>query len=155
TLAIAPVTLPPLPIFAWAYYDPRELGGAIDAPNAAERACIAMFRERGVLLSPDLPASAWPARKELIGDSPVIPAVISDDRAKAHGDVRAWLAAVAGSYQVPFAIPIDEPHTGEARTRVRVLADAARDAGSGPGRFLFAVTDAPHPEYGSSVDLYI
>ena len=39
-LTIAPVTLPPLPIRAWAYEDPREIGWT----GADERACIALFR---------------------------------------------------------------------------------------------------------------
>src|SRR4051812_45365020 len=77
-----PVTMPPLPLDVWAYYDPRQLGGALDAPNDAERACIAMFGEHGVLLSPDLPPEAWPARKDLV-PTPWIPAVIPEDPAAA------------------------------------------------------------------------
>jgi hypothetical protein len=160
-LDIVRVTLPPLPIDAWAYYDPRELvwaglgSGTLATPSEQERACIAMFRAHGVLLSPDLPPSAWPARRELLDGSPFVPAVVSDDPSKVGDDVRAWVAETAGTGQVPFAIPIDEPHTTEARGKVRALADAARAAGGGPGTFLFAVTDEPHAEYGDAVDLYI
>jgi len=145
SLHVAPVALPALPLDVWAYYDPRELAGSLDAPNDAERACIAMFAQRGVLLSPDMPPSAWPARKELVPTT-YVPAVISG-----ADDVRAWLA------QAPdrdvFAIPIDEPGTPEARAKVVALAKTVREAGG--GKFLFAVTDTPHPEYGDLVDLYI
>jgi hypothetical protein len=160
-LDIDRVTLPPLPLGAWAYYDPRELqwahlgSGTLDAPSAEERACIAMFRTRGVLLSPDLPSSAWPARQVLLDGSPFVPAAITDDPNKVGDDVRAWIAATQGTGQVPFAIPIDEPSTDAARERVRTLADAARAAGAGAGRFLFAVTDEPREVYGDAIDLYL
>ncbi len=178
TLAISPVTLPPLPETVWAYYDPRELdwaklgtgtfdrtaspfGGAagrgqaptVDAPSPEERACIAMFAERGVLLSPDLPIAAWPARKQLV-TTPFVPARISDDPARVGDDVRAWIAATQGTGQVPFAIPIDEPHGAEALASVRALAQSVRAAGGGAGRFVYAVTADPSAELGD-VDLVI
>ena len=155
TLTVAPVALPPPPVAVWAYYKAQELGGTDETPSDAERQCIAMFRARGVLLSPDLPPAAWPARKDLLAGSPFVPAVISEDLAHTRQDVAAWIAQTQGTGQVPFAIPIDEPHTAAARTKVRALAEAAHAAGGGPGRFLYAVTDEPHPEYGSAVDLYI
>jgi hypothetical protein len=159
-LEISRVALPRIPMRVWAYYDPRELvwahlgSGTVAAPSEAERACIAMFRDHGVLLSPDMPASAWPARRALLDGFPYVPAVIADDPAKAGDDVRAWLAATAGTGQVPFAIPIDEPHTAKDRAKVRALADVVRASGAGE-RFLFAVTDEPHDEYGSAIDLYV
>jgi len=155
TLAIAPVVLPPPPIAAWAYYDAHELGGVDEAPSDRERACIAMFRARGVLLSPDLPVAAWPARRALLAGSPLVPAVVADDPARIGDDVRAWIAATDGTGQLPFAIPIDEPHDARARERVRALGEAAHAAGAGPSRFLFAVTDDPRPEYAGAVDLLI
>ncbi len=157
-LAIAPVELKPT-LRVWAYEDPRELGWAglgdsrLDAPSAAERACIAMFHERGVMLSPDLPIEAWPARKELLVGFPFVPAVIPDEPAKEEEPVRAWIAATQGTDQVPFAIPIDEPHTPEARARVSALAGAVHAAGGGPGKFLYAVT--ADRDDRSPVDLYI
>ena len=150
SLSVAALELPPLPLDVWAYYDPRELGGTVDAPNDAERACIAMFAEHGVLLSPDMPPSAWSARKDLV-PTHYVPAVIPDDPATAPDAVRAWLAE-APAREV-FAIPIDEPRTPEARAKVRALAESVRTAGG--GRFHYAVTDEPHPEYGDLVDLYI
>jgi hypothetical protein len=160
-LTIARVTLPQLAPTVWAYEDPRELGWAglgessADAPSAAERACVAMFRARGVLLAPEVPASAWPARKDLVTGTPFVPAEIPDDPARVGDAVRAWIALTSGTGQLPFAIPIDEPRTPEARAKVRTLAEAARAAGAGPGRFLFAVTDEPRPEYGDAIDLYV
>lgn len=164
TLEAAPVTLPPLPRSVWAYEDPRELawqsGAPVDRarvaqPSDAERACIAMFRAHGVLLAPDLPLAAWPAYKELVDGFPYIPAVISDDPAKVGDDVRAWIEATRGTGQIPFAIPIDEPRTPEARAHVIALAKAVRAAGGGPTTFRYAVTDSPRPEYGDLIDLYI
>ncbi len=159
TLAISPVTLPPLPATVWAYYDPRELGwaklgtGTLEAPSPEERACIAMFAEHGVLLSPDLPIAAWPARKPLVPTS-FVPARVSDDPARVGDDVRAWIAATEGTGQVPFAIPIDEPHGADAMATVRTLAREVRAAGGGAGRFIFAVTADPSSELGD-VDLVI
>jgi hypothetical protein len=166
TLTIAPVTLPPPRLEAWAYFDQRELAWAAGdraqpakatprPPSAGERSCIEMFRAHGVLLSPDLTVDLWPARKELLFGFPHIPAKIPDDPAKAGEAVRAWIAATEGTGQVPFAIPIDEPRTPDARKRVRALAEVVRGAGGGPGKFRFAVTDSPRPEYGDAIDLYI
>ncbi|MEO8700228.1 MAG: hypothetical protein ABI867_09295 [Kofleriaceae bacterium] len=165
TLAITTVTLPPPRLDVWAYFDQRELAWASGAgaqpakatvhrASDAERACIAMFRAHGVLLSPDMPAEAFAERRELLFDFPYVPATLPADPAAVGDAVRAWIAATAGTGKVPFAIPIDEPKP-EAREKVRALADAARAAGAGPGTFLFAVTDEPRPEYGDSVDLYI
>jgi hypothetical protein len=155
TLQVAAVQMPTLPLSIWAYYDAAVLGGTNDAPSAAERACIQMFRGRGVLLSPDLPPSAWPARRDLLAGAPFVPALIASDPARAGADVAAWIAQTSGTGQVPFAIPIDEPQRASDRARVRALAEAARNAGSGPGRFQLAVTDEPHADYGDAVDLYI
>jgi len=150
-LTIAPVTLPPLPLRVWAYENPYEsIWGGGD-----ERACIAMFRGYGVLLSPDVHLEDWPARRDQFAGLADVPVWISADPAQAAGQVKAWIAAFAGTGQVPFAIPIDEPRTPEQRRRVRALADVVRAAGGGPTSFRFAVTDTPHPEYGDAIDLYI
>jgi hypothetical protein len=60
----------------------------------------------------------------------------------------------AGTTPTPFAIPIDEPHGDAAKEQVRALADRVH-AAAGSKPFLFAVTDAPDPIYGSSVDIFI
>jgi hypothetical protein len=150
-LTIATVALPVMAPRVWAYEDPRELAWA----GADERACIAMFRRHGVLLSPDIHLEDWPARRDLLAGIHDVPVWISDDPAQAVGQVRGWIAALAGTGQIPFAIPIDEPRTAADRRRVRDLADAVRAAGGGPTTFRFAVTDAPHADYGDAIDLYI
>lgn len=163
TLAIATATLPPLPRDVWAYGDPRELAWAAratgdpprDRPSPAELSCIELFAAHGVLLSPDLQLAWWEPRKSLLAGIRDIPVMISTDPAKAADEVRGWIAATAGTGQVPFTIPIDEPRTPEARAKVRALADAVRAAGGGPSTFRYAVTAEPHPDFGSNVDLFI
>lgn len=156
-LTVAALTLPePGAPRVWAYYDPRELvwaglgSGTVARPSDEERACIAMFRAHGVLLSPDLPFVAFPARSRLLDGSPFVPAIVKDGN-----DVREWIVGTQGTGQVPFAIPIDEPRDADARASVRTLASEVRRAGGGPGKFLFAVTDEPHDDYGDLIDLYI
>ncbi|HET9623010.1 MAG TPA: hypothetical protein VFP84_16675 [Kofleriaceae bacterium] len=153
-LHVAPVTLPPLPLKVWAYENTLEPLWS----NTSERACVAMFARYGVLLSPDVHLEDWPTRRAQLGDAKRIrdvPVWISEYPPIAYGQVKAWIDAFRGTGQVPFAIPIDEPRTPEARRRVRALADTVRAAGGGPTTFRFAVTDAPDPIYGDAVDLYI
>ena len=162
-LTVVPLTLPPLQRTVWAYEDPREIAwqlGATGDPdrtaaNDLEKQCIAMFREHGVLLSPDLQLAWWEARKPLLDGFPHVPVMISTDPTKAGDEVRGWIAATSGTGQVPFTIPIDEPRTPERRAQVKALADAVRAAGGGPSTFRYAVTDVPRPEYGDAIDLYI
>ena len=153
-LSIAPVTLPPMPIRVWAYEDPREIAWAA----GDEAACIARFASYGILLSPDVKLEDWPVRRDRLLGIPGlrdVPVWISDQPAAAADQVRRWIAAFAGTGQVPFAIPIDEPRTPAQRQKLRALADAVRAAGGGPTTFRLAVTDDPHPEYGDTIDLYI
>ncbi len=156
-LTISPVTLPPLPIRVWAYED------AIEAKLAGidEQQCIDTFRRYGVLLSPDIHRIDLPARQAQLASAAMrrelhdVPVWISEWAPLASAEVKAWIETFRGTGQVPFAIPIDEPRTAEARRRVRALADVVRAAGGGPDTFRFAVTDAPDPIYGDAVDLYI
>jgi hypothetical protein len=164
TLVVSPVVLPPLPVSVWAYGDPRELVWATEAtgdpprdtPSPTELACSAMFREYGVMLTPDLRLDWWPARKAGLAGVRDLPVWIPSDPAQAGDAVRGWIAATAGTGQVPFAIPIDEPRTPEKKARVKALAAAVRAAGGGPTTFRYAVTDDIRPEvYGDLIDLYI
>jgi hypothetical protein len=148
------VELGPLPLSVWAYYNAGELGGTNLAPSAAERACIEMFRSKGVLLSPDLPPEAWEARRDLIDRASYVPAVIPDDPVGASAAVRAWIDHTRPMGPTPVAVPIDEPHTAIARARVRALGEAAHAAGGGPGRFLLAVTDDRRTDYAGAVDVF-
>lgn len=161
-LTITTAIVPPLPVEgAWAYEDPREFAWAklppstLDDASASERACIALAHRYGVLLSPDLPVSAWPARKDLLAGAPDVPARIATEPAAAAADVRAWIAATTGTHQVPFAIPLDEPRDAAAWAAVRTLSAAVRAAGGGPTSFRYAVTAAPRAELGDAIDLYI
>lgn len=149
-VTIAPVTVT-LPLQTWAFGNTSELRWA----HTDEAACVAMFRAHGVLLSPDVRLADWPARRAGLAGIPDVPVWISEDPAQVGDEVRAWIAATAGTGQVPFAIPIDEPRTPKRRAEVRKLAEAVRAAGGGPATFRFAVTDVPRPEYGDLVDLYI
>ena len=124
-------------------------------PTPAERACAALFRAHGVLLSPDLALDWWPHRREMLAGIPYIPVTIPDDPAAAGEAVRGWIEATRGTGQIPFAIPIDEPRSADALAKVRALSTAVREAGGGPGRFLFAVTADPGPELGDAIDLHI
>jgi hypothetical protein len=179
-LAIASVTLPESAPRVWAYQDPREIAWASAnptgasttgasttganptsakaarlAPSADERACAAVFRDHGVLLSPDLDIDGWPARRADFAGIRDVPVVISADPAKAGDEVRAWIAATKGTGHVPFAIPIDEPRTPERIRDVVELGKAIRAAGGGPHTFRFAVTAPPRPEWLGLVDQYI
>ncbi|MDB4958394.1 MAG: hypothetical protein JWO36_5963 [Myxococcales bacterium] len=162
TLAVSSVELPPVDKtpWIWAYEDPREFAwsgfateSSVAAPSSDETRCIAMFRSFGIVLSPDLPPTAWNARKSLLEGFPYVPALLPDDVATLGAAVRAWIANTTGTSQIPFAIPVDEPRTPAARAKVRALAEATRATGS--GHFMFAVTDEPRPEYGDAVDLFI
>ena len=160
TLTIVPLVLARPAMAVWAYEDPRELawgnGAAPDAPSDREQACAAMFAGYGVTLMPDLKPGWWPGRRPPAGTNlKDLPVVIPADPALVGDAVKAWIAATKDSGVVPFAIPIDEPRTPEARAKVVELAKAVRAAGGGPTTFRYAVTDQPRPEYGDLVDLYI
>lgn len=150
-VTVAPVTLPPLTRQVWAYGNPYELAWT----GADEAACVARFAAYGVALSPDVHLEDLPARRAGLADLRDVPVWISDEPAEAAAQVRGFVAAFAGSGQVPFAIPIDEPRTPGQRQAVVALAEAVRAAGGGPTTFRFAVTDEPRPEYRDLVDLYI
>jgi hypothetical protein len=169
-LEVADVTLPVRVPRVWAYGDPRELAWARTAstknantdanpsravPSSAERACIALFREHDVLLSPDVSIDWWPARKTDFAGIRDVPVVISADPAKAGDEVRAWIAATKGTGHVPFAIPIDEPRTPKRIADVVELGTMIRAAGGGPETFRFAVTANPRPEWLGLVDQFI
>jgi hypothetical protein len=155
-VTIAPVRLPPLGARprVWAYYDTREVAAVVGAGDAraAEVACAAMLREHGVMATPELTLDSYDQRKAAVAGSPFVPILLGD---AVEATVAGWIAKLAGTSQVAFTIPIDEPRAEADKRRVRALADRVRAAGGGPGKFLYAVTDQPHPIYGDAIDLYI
>jgi hypothetical protein len=149
-LDVAAVTLPPLPLASWAEYHPDEIGGTIEVPSARENACIAMFREHGMLLAPPMTAVAYRARKDQLAGAPFIPVDLGKgDPVQAAAEARAWKNLTPG--QRPFAIPIDEPKQAQ-RDKVRALAEVVHEANRD---LIYAVTDEPRSEYGDTIDLYI
>ncbi len=138
-----------LPLAAWAEYNPQELGGTTEAPSESEKQCIALFRERGVLLAPPTTAVGYRARKELLAGAPFVPVDLPADPQAAASEARAWRGLTQN--QRPFSIPIDEPKSA-MRANVRALAEAVHEANRD---FIFAVTDQPRTEYGDTIDLYV
>lgn len=161
-LVVEDVDLPALdaPARAWAYYDAREISRAHQvergaATFAVERAYAALFRAHGVIASPELTPQSWAERRELVAGLPFVPVLLPVEPGPLAAEVRAWLELTAGSGQVPFAIPIDEPRAIVDQLRVRARAGWVRAAGGGPGRFLYAVTQRPSWLLGPDVDLHI
>jgi hypothetical protein len=142
-LAIADVTLPDAPPRVWAYVDPGEVTPAWSRG----------LRRYGLVASPDLGLDMWPAWRDVLADLPYVPVLLPRAAAAEAEAVRGWVAALDGTPQRPFAIPIDEP--GRLWQKLTVRARAARVRAAGGGQFLYAVTDRPHFVYGDVVDVYI
>jgi hypothetical protein len=149
--------------FVWVFYLPREIAKAHglrddDSPAllAQESSYHELFRAHGAFLAADLPPSRFEARRRFIHDVKYWPVAIdvSSDRA-IEDDVRRWLELFRGSSVTPFAIPVDEPSTTEARLRARHIAEVIRRAGGGRPSLLCAVTDTWSPLYGDSMDVYL
>ena len=147
----------------WVFYLPREIAKAHgvaddDAPALLARESLyhELFRAHGAFLAADLPPSRFEARRRFIKDVAYWPVAIdtSSDQAIEH-DVQRWLELFRGSGVTPFAIPVDEPHTTEARLRARHIAEVMRSAGGGRPSLLCAVTDAWSSIYGDSMDVYL
>jgi hypothetical protein len=132
----------------WAYYDAKVVG-----PD--EAAMAPLFRAHGAIASPELTAASWEARRALVAGLRFIPVLLPRECAAIRDDVRGWVERTAGTGQVPFAIPIDEPRRMLDQLRVRARAACVRDGGGGPGRFLYAVTQQPTWLMGQDVDLHI
>lgn len=162
SLEVASVALPPLAVGVWAYGDPRELVWASDPagdppraePSPTELACIETFRRYGVLLSPDIHPEWWETRKHLLREVHDVPVWIPRDAAGAARATQFWRAQFAGTNQVPFTIPVDEPRSAAKYRQLWTLASTVRAFGGGVLRY--AVTDDIRPDrYGDLIDLYI
>lgn len=147
----------------WVFYLPREIAQAHGLPDDDAPALLAqesryheLFRAHGAFLAADLPPSRFEARRRFVHDIAYWPVAIdiSSDQA-IERDVRRWLELFRGSAVTPFAIPVDEPSTTEARLRARHIAEVIRQAGGGRPGLLCAVTDAWSPLYGDSMDVYL
>ncbi len=158
-LVIEDLELPDLAAapWVWAYYDAKEVKRADDVADVLgqERRYAALFRSRGVVASPELTAASWTDRKELVAGLRFIPVLLPLEPAAIATEVAGWIERTAGSGQVPFAIPIDEPRRLIDQLRVRARAGWVRAGGGGPGRFLYAVTHEPSWLLGGDVDIYI
>jgi len=158
-VAVADVAMPDLAAAprVWAYYNPGEVRRAhgVDDTLALERGYAALFRAHGVVASPELTAESWAARRDLVAGLPFVPVLLPRERSALEAEVAGWVARLAGTGQVGFAIPIDEPRAMADQLRVRELAGWVRAAGGGPGRFLLAVTHQPTWALGDEVDVYI
>jgi hypothetical protein len=149
--------------FVWTFYLPRELGrvhGLADDDSPAllakEAQYDALFRAHGAFLAADLPPARFEPRRRFMRGVEYWPVAIDiTSDAAIERDVRRWLELFEGSGVTPFAIPIDEPHTDEARLRAKHVADVIKRAGGGRPRLLCAVTDAWSPIYGDSVDVFL
>jgi len=146
----------------WVFYLPRELARAHGLPDddgpeeiALEERYHRLFREHGALLATHLGPERFVARQKFVHGVRYWPAAVdaSSDASIAR-DVRRWLELFRGSSVVPFAIPIDEPHTLAQKQRARHVADVMGQAGGKPPRFLRAVTDSVEPLYAGAIDLF-
>lgn len=149
--------------FVWVFYLPGDIARVHglsdgDAPElvAKEDEYHELFRAHGAFLAADLPPARFEARRRFMHDVKYWPVAIdiSSDSA-IEEDVHRWLELFRGTDVTPFAIPIDEPKTAEARLRARHVAEVMRRAGGGRPKLLCAVTDVWSPVYGDSMDLFL
>ena len=147
----------------WVWFKSSELAGAHhltdgDTPEqiALERRYADLVRRHGALLATDFPIERLRPRLDLLTDDvrywPVW--IAKRDPERLGRDVAAWIELFRGRPQVPFGFTIDEPDE-EERAQVRAHGLAARAAGAGDGRFLYAVTDEPRDIYRGAVDVFV
>ena len=149
--------------FVWVWYKSSELAAAHRMADgdgaeqiALERRYMDLFRRHGALLATDFPPERLRPRLDFLTDDvrfwPVW--IAKRDPEKLAREVAAWIELFRGRAQVPFGFTIDEPDE-EERAQVRAHGVAARAAGAGDGRFLYAVTDEPREEYQGAVDVFV
>ena len=147
----------------WIWFKSSELAGAHRMADgdgaeqiALERRYMDLARRHGALLATDFPIERLrPRMGSLTDDVRYWPVWIAKrDPEKLAQGVAAWIDLFRGRAQVPFGFTIDEPDEKE-RAEVRRHGLAARAAGGGDGRFLYAVTDEPRDEYRGAVDVFV
>lgn len=147
----------------WVFYLPREIARVHALPDVDTPALLAqearyheLFRAHGAFLAADLPPSRFEARRQFVHDVAYWPVAIDTSSDSAiERDVRRWLELFRDSGVTPFALPVDEPQSSDARRRARHIAEVMRHAGGGRPGLLCAVTDAWSPIYGDSMDVYL
>jgi hypothetical protein len=163
-LTVAPVDIEieraPL---VWVWFKAAELArqhGMADGDSpeqiALERRYMDLFRRHGALLATDFPIERLRPRLDFLTDDvrfwPVW--IAKKDPARLERDVAAWIELFRGRRQIPYGFTIDEPDEAE-RAQVREHGLAARRAGAGDPRFLYAVTDEPREIYRGAVDVFV
>lgn len=152
----------------WVYYEPREIGRAqhtdnLDAQIAWEQRYAELFRAHGAYIASDLGHEAF-LRREALTDPSIAywPVKLTEDDPEAMAaDVRAWIDLFRDRPQIPFAIPIDEPSTLDARGQVvangAIIHLTAHEKAPGAEKpaLLHGVTDRPRPLYGDTVDIFL
>jgi hypothetical protein len=137
---------------AWAYYDAKEIARAGNTP---ESTYAALLRAHGIVASPELTLASYDERRASVAGLSFIPVLLPPTCDAIRGEVAQWITRTAGTGQVPFAIPIDEPRHLVDQLRVRARAACVRAGGGGPDRFLYAVTHEPTWLMGTDVDVHI
>jgi hypothetical protein len=163
-LEVAPVSIDlARDLLVWAFYLPLEIAErhrVADDDGAAElaweRKYHALARAHGVYLASDQRPGRFAARREFMTGTrywPVAPDLSSDEKLAA--DVKQTLTQFRGLPQLPFATPVDEPHTAATRARARHFCEVMRSAGAGPDSLLCAVTAPFSTDLAGPVDLWI
>ena len=147
-LTIEPVDLPPIGLAprVWGYYDAAELARVGDD----EERVAAMFRDYGVMATPELTPADADRRAPLVQGARFVPVKLPEGRLAIQSDARTWRAWSERTGQIAFAIPIDEPRTVSAKLAARVIGRWLHEAGGG---VWLAVTDGPDWLYGDDVDV--
>lgn len=146
----------------WVFYLPKEVARAHGLPDGDQPELIEreaeyhrLFRAHGTFLAADLLPDRFPARKRFVTGVKYWPVAIDASTDESiDRDVKRWLELFRDSSVIPFAIPIDEPHTAEQKQRALHIAQTVGKAGGGRPRFLRAVTDAAEPIYRDSMDMF-
>jgi hypothetical protein len=160
-LVVEPITIDitrdPL---VWVFYLPSEIARAemlADDDGAAELAAelryAQLFREHGAFLAADLPPARYAPRRPLLAGLrflPIAVRVASDEDTKA--DLAAWHTLLANVAAIPFAIPVDEPHSLDTWARAQHVAQLIH---ANEKKILVGVTAPYHADLASDFDLFI
>jgi hypothetical protein len=163
-LTVEPITIDlkrdPL---VWVFYLPGEVAREHGVPDddglgeiVWERRYVELFRAHGCFLASDLSPKRFPPRSVFAAGLRYWPVALDASTDERTGDdVKQWLTQFRDQPTVPFAVPVDEPHSAADRARVRRVGEAAARAGGGAPRLLRAVTAARSPDYDDAVDVFI